>query len=100
LFEIEEQRFFHAGFVDWIGTLRRDEDFVQRQAERFRLLLQKFAANAMHADAVVALGHRGEEGGDAHIVLLEQCVQREGAVLAAAPAEEDWFKYGQFALRR
>src|SRR5260370_25464570 len=37
LFEIEEQRFFHAGFVAWIDTLRRDGSFVQRQGDRFRL---------------------------------------------------------------
>jgi hypothetical protein len=72
--------------------LRRDEDFVQWQAERVRLLTKKFAANAVHADPVIALGHGGEEGCDADIVSLEQGVQCEGAVFAAAPAEEDWFR--------
>ena len=60
--------------------------------ERFRLPMQKFAANAVHADAVVTLGHGGEEGRDADIVLLEQRVQRESAVFAAAPTEEDGFR--------
>ncbi len=60
---------------------------MQRQAERCCLLAKKFAANAVHADAVIALGHRGEERRDADVALMEQRVQREGAVFAAAPAE-------------
>jgi len=99
LLEIRKQRLFHAGFVDRIVALRRDEDLVQRQAERLRLPEQKFAANAVHADAIVALGHGGEQSRDAHIVLAEQRVQREGAVFAAAPAEEDGFRWRQVELR-
>jgi hypothetical protein len=71
--------------------LRGDEDLVQRQAERFGLALEKFAANAVHGDAVVAFGNGCEKGDDLEMFLLEQCVQRHGAVFAAAPAEEDGF---------
>src|SRR5690349_20847588 len=33
-------------------------DFVKRHANRRRLSLQKFAAHAVHANAVVVIGHR------------------------------------------
>jgi hypothetical protein len=87
----EAESFFHARFVDGIDALRRDEDFVERQAERLRLPPEKFAANAVHSDAVVAFGHRGEKGDDSKLLLLEHRVQRHSAVFATAPAEEDGF---------
>ena len=36
------------------------------------LPLEEFAANAMHADAVVLVGDGGQKGGDADVVALEQ----------------------------
>jgi len=87
----EAERSFHAGFVDGIDALWRDENFVQGQAERLRLLLEKFAADAVHGDAVVVLCDGGEKGDDTELLLLEKRVQRHGAVFAAAPAEEDGF---------
>jgi len=47
--------------VDRVDTVRRDGDFVKRQVERVRLAVEKFAANAVHGDAVVAFGDGGEK---------------------------------------
>src|SRR5690242_415452 len=96
----DAQGMLHARFVDRIDALRRDADFVQRQADGFRLLKQELAADAVHTDAVVAFGDGGEERGRAKLLLLEQRVQRHGAVFAAAPAEEDGFGCGhkEFAV--
>ena len=66
---------------------------MERQAEGFRLPLKKFAADAVHGDAVVSFGDGGEKGDDFKLVLLEQGVQGHGAVFAAAPAEEDGFGF-------
>ena len=49
------KRFRHVRFVDGIGALRWDGDFLHRQADGFGLLVKEFAANAMHADAIGAL---------------------------------------------
>jgi hypothetical protein len=83
--------FFHARFVDGIDALRRNKNFMEWQAERLRLQLEKFAADAVHGDAVVAFRDGGEKSNDLELLLLEQDVQRHGAVFAAAPAEEDGF---------
>lgn len=90
----DAQGVLHARFVDWVHALGRDANFVQREADGFGLLEQEFAADAVHADAVVAFGDRSEERGHADLLLLEQRVQRHGAVFAAAPAEEDGFGCG------
>ncbi len=66
---------------------------MKRQTERFGLAPEKFAANTVHDDAVVGFGDGGEQGEDSEMFLLEQRVQRHGAVFAAAPAEEDGFKH-------
>ena len=84
----------HARFINGIRALRRDAHFVERQADGCGLELEKLAANAVHADAFVALGDGREEGCDVELLLLEQRVKRHGAVFAAAPAEEDGFAYG------
>jgi hypothetical protein len=55
--------------------------------------MEKFAANAVHGDAVVAFRDGGEKGDDFELFLVEQRVQRHGAVFAAAPAEEDGFAF-------
>ena len=91
LFEVDAQGFFHARFVEGIDALRRDADFVKRQADGLSLALEKIAADAVHADALVGFGDGGEERGDVNVILLEQSVQGHGAVFAAAPAEEDGF---------
>ena len=95
----EAEGLLHAGLVDGVDTLRRDGDFVKRQVERVRLAVEKFAANAVHGDAVVAFGDGGEKGGDVELLLLEQRVQRHGAVFSAAPAEEDGFRCRQENLQ-
>ena len=84
----------HARFIDGIHALGRDAYFVERQADGFGLELEKLPANAVHADAFVALGDGREERGNAELLLLEQRVKRHGAVFAAAPAEEDGFGCG------
>jgi hypothetical protein len=89
-----EKRLFHAGFVDGIDALWRDRNFVQREAERFGLTMEKFSADAVHGDAIVILCDGGEKGDDAELLLLEKRVQRHGTVFAAAPAEEDGFRCG------
>ena len=86
------ESFFHARLVDGIGALRRDANFVQRQTERFSLPPEEFTADAVHGDAVVAFRYGSEKGGDLEVLLLEQRIQRHGAVFAAAPAEEDGFR--------
>src|SRR5947207_467734 len=96
----DAQGVLHARFIDGIDTLRRDADFVQGQADGFGLLLQKLAAYAVHADAVVAFGDGGEKSRHAKLLLLEQRVQGHGAVFAAAPAEEDGFECGHRGVSR
>jgi hypothetical protein len=56
--------------------------------------LEKFAADAVHGDAVVDFRDGCEKSDDLEMFLLEQGVQRHGAVFAAAPAEEDGFGCG------
>src|SRR5215467_7382763 len=86
----DAQCMFHARFVNEIDALRRDENFVQGQADGFGLLKQEFATDAVHADAGVTFGDGGEKRSHAEF-LLKQRVQRHGAVFAAAPAEKDGF---------
>ena len=90
---------FHAGLIDGIDALRRNRDFVKRQAERGRLAMEKFAADTVHGDAVVALGDGSKKGGDVELLLLEQREQRHGAVFAAAPAEKNGFRCRQENLQ-
>jgi hypothetical protein len=66
-------------------------NFVQRETDGFGLPLEKFTADAVHGDAVVAFRDGGEKSDDLEFFLLEQRVQGHGAVFAAAPAEEDGF---------
>jgi len=87
----ETEGFFHARFVDGIDALRRDKNFVKRQADGLSLPLEKFTADAVHGDAVIAFCNRGEKSDDLELLLLEHRVQRHGAVFAAAPAEKDGF---------
>ena len=87
----EAESFFHASFVDSVDTLGWNEDFVERQADGLSLLLQEFAADAVHSDAVVGFGDGGEKSYDLELLLQEQRVQSYSAVFAAAPAEEDGF---------
>jgi hypothetical protein len=62
------------------------------------LLPKEFAANAVHGDAVVGFSDGGEKRNDSELLLLEQGVQRHGAVFAAAPAEENGFLRGHQSL--
>src|SRR6266446_4816954 len=49
----------------------------------------------MHGDTVVTFGDRGEKSGHAILLLLEQGMQRHGAVFAATPTEQDGFRHIQ-----
>src|SRR6266566_1283029 len=71
---VHAQCFLHARFVDGIDALRRDANFVERQADGLGLPLEKLAPYAVHADALVALGDGGEQGYDLDVVALENGV--------------------------
>lgn len=60
LFAKTQNRFGHACLVDRIGTLLRNADFFDRQANGFGLPVKEFVADTVHADALVALGHGGQ----------------------------------------
>jgi hypothetical protein len=90
----DAQGMLHAGFVDGVYALRRNANFVQRQADGFGLLKEKLAADAVHADALEAFGHGGQQRRNTELLLLEEHVQRDGTVFAAAPAEKDGFGCG------
>ena len=97
---VEEAKcLFHASFIDGIDALRRNEDFMQRQVDRDCLTVEEFATDTVHGYAVIALGDGGKKGGDVELLLLEQRVQRHGAVFAAAPAEKNGFEGGQENLQ-
>jgi hypothetical protein len=91
LFEMHEQGFLHACLVNGIDALRRDANFVEGHTDGLGLLEQEFAADAVHADALVTFGHRGQQRRHANIFPMEQRKQRHGAVFAAPPADEDGF---------
>ena len=91
----EAESFFHARLIDGIDALRRDADFVERQAEGLCLPPENFTANTVHSDAVVAFRDGGEKSDDSKLLLLEQRVQHHGAVFAAAPAQKNWFCHGR-----
>jgi hypothetical protein len=91
LIEVDTQGFFHAGFVDGIDTLGRDADFVKGQINGLGLAVEKFAADTVHGNAVVAFGDGSEEGDDLNVGSLEKGVEGHGGVFAAGPAEEDGF---------
>ena len=71
LSEVNAQGFFHARFVDGIDALRRDENFMKGKADGFGLALEKFAADAVHGDAVVGFRDGREQRDDLESLLLE-----------------------------
>ena len=73
---------------------------MKREADGCGLALEEFTADTVHSNAVVGFRHRGEKRHDMELLLLEQRVQRHGAVFAAAPAEEDGFEstHEQFSV--
>src|SRR5579871_2703727 len=78
----------HRCLVFLVASGSRNFDGVQRQSEALRLLVQQRAAHAVHADAVEIAGDGGEQRLD--LPHLLDLVEREAAVLAAAPRD----KYG------
>ena len=73
-----------ARFVFLVARAFGYPNLAQRQSETLRLSLQKNAAHAMHADAVeIARAGREEH---VHTSGLADLMEREAAVLAAAPA--------------
>ena len=83
------ERLAHGALVDLVRGARRDRDLGERKADRGRLLAQQGAANPVHADPVVPLGHRGDQLGDLEPVPGAQGIQRKRTVLAAAEGEGD-----------
>ena len=51
--------------------------------------LEQRAPHRVHGHAIVSLVDRGEEADDLHVLHLAKDVEGEGAVLPAAPGEED-----------
>jgi hypothetical protein len=91
---------FHALFVERIAALRGDGDFVQRDVEGLDLLVEEFAADAVHGDAVVGFGDGGEKRDDFELRILAEGVEGHGGVFAAGPAEEDGFRHGRASGRK
>src|SRR5881396_3236264 len=79
----------HVGFVLVVRGARRDQNLLERQAEGLGLPPEQRAANPVHADPVVFGRHRGEERRHAVAPVALDLPQRERAVLAAAPRDED-----------
>src|SRR5439155_24421511 len=80
------ERFRHPRLVDLVDAARRDQHLDQRDPERFGLPRKQLAANAVHADPLVALGH----GRDQRLRLEQPAAKRpedERRVLAAAPGK-------------
>src|SRR5882724_166207 len=79
----------HPFLVDRIARPGRQGDGGERQAQRLDLLEEKIAPYAMDMDPVAPLGHRGEKTDRGEERRAAQLVQGKGAVLAAAPGEEN-----------
>ena len=99
LFAKTKNRFGHARLVDRIRTLRRNADFFDRQANGFGLPVKEFVANAVHADALVALGYGGQEGDHFIVRITKKDVQGHCTVFPATPREHQWNSHGSVAAR-
>ena len=79
----------HRAFVDIVGRVGRNHDLGQRDAERCGLGAHERAPHAVHADAVVGVGHGGDQRLDAVPAEPFQGLQGQHAVLAPAEAHRD-----------
>ncbi len=80
----------HPLFIIIVGTARRNAHDLQRPTKRRRLLFEKRGANAVHADAVVAVGHGRQQSHD--FAAVGDLEQGEGAVLSAAPGDDNFLQ--------
>ena len=68
----------HFLLILLVGTALADEYFLQRQADRPGLPLQKLQSHAMHGNALEMLVARGQQRDDFIAVILPETVQRQG----------------------
>src|SRR4029077_13509376 len=68
---MDAQGFFHARLVNRIDALRWNAHLVQRKPDGLGLLHKEFAAHAVHADAFVGFGYRGQERDDTDVSALQ-----------------------------
>jgi hypothetical protein len=79
----------HGGFVFRVRTGVGQRHGPERQTGRRGLRLEHVPPNSVHRHAVHRAVHRRQERRDRPRVLPVQHVERPGAVLAAAPRQED-----------
>jgi len=79
----------HAQLILGVAARMRQGHAPQRQARGPGLDFQKFLAHGVHGHAPEGFVHRREQPHDFQPDLLPQDMQAPGAVLAAAPGEED-----------
>src|SRR5581483_1876246 len=75
--------------VRLVRAIRLEGNLMDRQLERGRLLLEQRAPDAVNADAVVRRCDARQQRDDAHIRIVPESVERQRAVLTAAPTEND-----------
>src|SRR5260221_850890 len=85
-FVMDAQAFFYARFVNRIDALRRDADFMQRKTDGLGLLHEKFAADAVHADAVLRFGDGGPKRCRLDGMALPKRMQQHGPALCDGAA--------------
>ena len=78
-------------FVRLVGAIFLERDLGERQADALRLRAQQRPADAMNADAIVVARDAGEKTNDVVLAFPPERVERECAVLAATPAQNDLF---------
>lgn len=74
-----------------VGAWLRQGPNDRRNTKGFRLALDERRRNTMHADVPEILAARGQQGGHLKPTGAEEGLQRKGAVLASAPADDDSF---------
>ena len=83
------ESFVKRGLVSLVGGIPLDRYFTEREANPFDLRFQHRAADSMDADAVVATRNAREQADDFKLRIARENGERERAVLAATPAQEN-----------
>ena len=68
---------------------------LQRQAEGLGLTLQQFPPDAVHADPVVPIRDRRQQGNNPVTICFLQLIERHATVFSAAPGQEYVFFHGR-----
>jgi len=84
-----------GGFVFLVGTDVGKPDRPEGQPRRCGLPRQELPAGVVHENPVMIGVYRRQEPGDLHVRVPAQQVEDPGAVLAAAPTDEDLFLFHQ-----